>query len=373
MKKTFWARLGAILACLALCDGSAGAETGGRWEGEYTAYGRKITVSVEITVPDQERIPFLAVAPAAELPAEEAAQYREYFSRLDRSGNETVFSSRGNRIHIGFSDHVHHPDLSDAEKVTTPYRTMTEFDRGMAYAEGNGLTVGEAEELANGIIRAVYPSAAFRVRDVVVNDRTKYRRTGEKLADKGYYELDCIQVFGGIPLAGSVHAAFREKTKYDAVTAGYGTACINVTDRDNFEGTYILWDVLEELGTPNRLLSFDDARKKVEELILSGNIRRVYHAYLGYAQYDLPEGSWYEYVLAPAWVFRVGWMDDPEEDTVTEKSVNGTDPGMGCAYLSVIVNAVSGEMTYPLDEREDRMLLPAACLMAIPGIAGPET
>ena len=362
MNKTFLARLGLVLACLVLCAGNASAETGGRWENEYEAYGRKITVDVEISVPEKERIPFLAVAPAEELPAGESEKYREYFGSLDRSGSEYAFFSRGNRIHISFSDHVHHPDLSNAEKVTTPYRTLTEFDRGTAYAEDNSLTVGEAEELVNGNIQVVYPAVSLRVRDVVVNDRTKYRKTGEKLADKGYYELDCVQVFDGVPLAGSVHGAYREKTKHDIVTAGYGTAYINVTDRDNFEGSYELWNVLEELGTPDRLISFDVARKTVEELILSGNVRDVCHAALGYAQYDLPEGSRYEYVLAPAWVFWVGWMDDPEEDTATEKSVNGTDVAMGCTYLPVIVNAVTGEATNPLDEGEGRMLLPEACM-----------
>ena len=362
MNKTFVARLGIIVACLVLCVGSAFAETGRRWESKYEAYGRKITVNVEISVPEKEQIPFLAVAPAEELPAEEAEKYREYFGSLDRSGSEYTFFSRGNRIHISFSDHVHHPDLSNAEKVTTPYRTLAEFDRDTAYAEDNGLTVGEAEELVNGNIRVVYPSVSFRVLDVVVNDQTKYRKTGEKLTDKGTYEMDCVQVFDGIPLAGSVHGAYREKTKQDIVTAGYGTAYINVTDRDNFEGSYELWNVVEELGTPDRFISFDEARKPVEELILSGNVRCVYHAVLGYAQYDLPEGSRYEYVLAPAWVFWVGWMDDPEEDTVTEKSVNGTDPAMGCTYLPVIVNAVTGEATYPPDEREGRMLLPESCM-----------
>ena len=291
MNKTFVARLGIIVACLVLCVGSAFAETGGRWENEYEAYGRKITVDVEISVPETEQIPFLAVAPAEELPAEEAEKYREYFGSLDQSGSEYTFFSRGNRIHISFSDHVHHPDLSNAEKVTTPYRTLAEFDRNTAYAEDNSLTVGEAEELVNGNIQTVVPSVSFRVQDVVVNDRTKYRKTGEKLTDKGYYELDCVQVFDGIPLTGSVHSAYRERTKHDAVTAGCGTAYINVTDQDNFEGSFELWNVLEELGTPDRLISFDEARQAAEELILSGNIRNVYHVDLGYAQYDLSDGS----------------------------------------------------------------------------------
>ena len=141
MNKTFVARLGLVLACLVLYAGSAFAETGGRWESEYEAYGRKITVDVEISVPETEQIPLLAVAPAEELPAEETEKYREYFGSLDRSGSEYTFFSRENRIHISFSDHVHHPDLSNVEKVTTPYRTLAEFDRSTAYAEDNGLTV----------------------------------------------------------------------------------------------------------------------------------------------------------------------------------------------------------------------------------------
>ena len=373
MKKSFCTRLGVALACLALCAGSASAETGGRWENEYEAYGRKITVNVEICVPEKEQIPFLAVAPMEELPARETEKYREYFGSMDRSGSESVFSSKRNRIIIDYSDYVHHPDLSNAEKVTTPNRTLTEFDRDTAYTEDNDLTVGEAEQLVNGNIGMVYPSVSFRVLDVVANDRTKYRKTGEKLSDKGYYELDCMQVFDGVPLAGSVHGAYRRRIKHDFIMADYGTAYINATDRNHFGGSYELWDVTGEPGMPDRLLYFDEARPAIEKLILSGNIRRVYHVYLGYAQYDMPEGSPYEYVLAPAWVFRVGWMDDPEEDTATEKSVNGTDLAEGCIYLPVIVNAVSGEVTYPLDEGEGRMLLPASCLMAIPEIAEPET
>ena len=100
MKKSFCTRLGVALACLALCTGSASAETGGRWESEYEAYGRKITVDVEICVPEKEQIPFLAVAPMEELPAGETEKYKEYFGSMDRSGSESAFSSKRNRIII---------------------------------------------------------------------------------------------------------------------------------------------------------------------------------------------------------------------------------------------------------------------------------
>ena len=94
MKKAFCARLGVALACLALCAGSASAETGGRWENEYEAYGRKITVNVEICVPEKEQIPFLAVAPMEELPAGETEKYKEYFGSMDRSGSESAFPAK---------------------------------------------------------------------------------------------------------------------------------------------------------------------------------------------------------------------------------------------------------------------------------------
>ena len=93
---------------------------------------------------------------------------------------------------------------------------------------------------------------------------------------------------------------------------------------------------------------------------MSGNVRHVFGVDLGYAQYDLPEGSKYENVLVPAWVVRVGWMDDPEEEPDGATAVNGTDYGMGCTELPIIVNAVTGEATDPMDESEGRMLLPAS-------------
>ena len=56
----------------------------------------------------------------------------------------------------------------------------------------------------------------------------------------------------------------------------------------------------------------------------------------------------------------VGWMDDPEEEDDGATSVNGSDYAMGCTYLPIIVDVLTGEATNPLDEKGDRMLLPAS-------------
>ena len=165
----------------------------------------------------------------------------------------------------------------------------------------------------------------------------------------------------GIPVAGSIHNAYRNgQTKHDRIIGNYGTASAAVTDEGNFYGRYSIWNTTAELGTPDQFLPFDAVRPKIEDMIMSGNIRHVFSVNLGYAQYDLPEGSKYEYILVPAWVVCAGWMDEPEEEDDGSTSVNGSDYAMGCTYLPIIVNAVTGEATNPLDESVDRMLLPAS-------------
>lgn len=331
--------------------------TSPRWKQTYEAYGRTIEVDVNITIPETERIPLLAVQPMEPLPEEEVQKYEEMFS----TPYSSKFLNDKYRTYISFSDHEGHPDLSNAEKVTTPNRPLYEYDRNKAYTEDNDLTVAEAENLVRENIQKVFPGMDFRVDKIVINDRTKYRKSGKKLESKGYYELDCAQVIDGVPIAGSIHNAYRNgQTKHDRIIGNYGTASAAVTDEGNFYGHYSIWNTTAELGTPVQFLPFDAVRHKIEDMIMSGNIRHVFSVNLGYAQYDLPEGSKYEYILVPAWVVCAGWMDEPEEEDDGSTSVNGSDYAMGCTYLPIIVNAVTGEVTNPLDESVDRMLLPAS-------------
>ena len=331
--------------------------TSSRWEQTYEAYGRTIRVNTDIVIPDMEKIPLLAVQPMEPLLEEEVQKYEEMFS----TPYSSKFLNDKYRTYISFSDHEGHPDLSNAEKVTTPNRPLYEYDRKKAYTEDNDLTVAEAENLVRENIQKVFPGMDFRVDKIVINDRTKYRKSGKKLEAKGYYELDCAQVIDGVPVAGSIHNAYRNgRTKHDHIIGNYGTASAAVTDEGNFYGRYSIWNTTAELGTPDQFLPFDAVRPKIEDMIMSGNIRHVFSVNLGYAQYDLPEGSKYEYILVPAWVVCAGWMDEPEEEDDGSTSVNGSDYAMGCTYLPIIVNAVTGEATNPLDESVDRMLLPAS-------------
>ena len=369
-------RLFTLLTGLVLCITSLGsscafAETASkldRWQNEYQAYGRTIKIDTEITVPEKTVFPVLAVEQMKELPAEEVQKYQEYFESLDKADSKNCFLNKSHRIHVHFYDKKGHPDLSDPGKVTTPARLLPEYDGDKAYAEDNDLTVNGALDLVRKNIRMIYPPVDFQIQDIVLYDRTKYRKSGKKLDDKGSYELGCMQLIDGIPVAGSIHGAFRfGRTIHDAVISGFGGAGATVTDENNLSASYELWDTVSELGTPDRLLSFDAVIPAIEEMIMSGNIRYVHHIYWGYAQYDLPEGSKYEYVLVPAWVVWVNWADDSMEE-LDEDAVNGTGFYTESYYYKpIIVNAVTGKATNPNDESEGRMLLPESYMQWVEG------
>ena len=358
-------RLCSFLAGLTLCGtclftgACAEAAAPDRWQGEYQAYGRTIKVDTEITVPEKTSFPILAVEEMKELSTEDIKKYKEYFEALEKGGRKNCFQSRYNLIHIQYFDHKSHPDASNPGLVTTPAHMLPEYDPDKAYAEDNDLTVNEALDLVRKNIQLIYPSVDYKIQDIVLYDRTKYRKSGKKLDDKGQYELGCMQLMDGIPVAGSIHDAFRhERTRHDAVIAGFGSAWGLVTDQNNFEYSYTLWDTVAELGTPDQCLPFEAVKPALEEMIMSGNIRCVRHIDWGYAQYDLPEGSKYEYVLVPAWVVWVDWADDSTEELETD-AVNGTGFYTESYYYKpIIVNAVTGKATNPNDESEGRMLLP---------------
>jgi len=364
--KNICRRLYLLLTCFVLCctitQMSAKSESAGKWENEYKAYGRTIKVDVDISVPGKDKMPFLAIKPMNDLSSDETDRFQKFIDTLDKNV-ENKITNRRNTIVISYRDHKLHPDLSDAEKVTTPYRTLLEYDRNKAYAENNELTINEAENLVNRSIQAVLPTTFFQVQDIIVNDRTQYRKSKKKLTDKGYYEMYCLQEIDGILIAGSIHDVYKNnRTPLDHAVSLNGTAYVNATDQNNYWGTYTLWNKTAELGTSDQLLSFDDIKPAIEEMIMSGNIRNIYHVYFGYAQYDMPEGGKYEYILAPAWVIWADFLATPEEEPETEV-VNGTGAYMECGYYGpIIANAITGEVTNPLDESEDRMLLPAACM-----------
>ena len=88
---------------------------------------------------------------------------------------------------------------------------LADYQLGAAYADNNPLLLGEAADIAQAQITALFPGDALYLMNAAVFDRTFYKATGKPISEKGYYHLEFHQVFHGIPYMGSVHSAFSVK------------------------------------------------------------------------------------------------------------------------------------------------------------------
>lgn len=79
---------------------------------------------------------------------------------------------------------------------------LADYQLGAAYADNNPLLLGEAADIAQAQITALFPGDALYLMNAAVFDRTFYKATGKPISEKGYYHLEFHQVFIGISLYG---------------------------------------------------------------------------------------------------------------------------------------------------------------------------
>ena len=243
-----------MLVCL-LPPGGAGAEvqryairdlpavTSPRWEQTYTAYGRTIQVSEEIQIPRVDSAPVLTVRaapPVADTIAQELTAFCEKSMQEDRVHSYSFAST----AYVTAYDHATPPmwgktrqaDVYSQVEMGWDAHLLADYQLGTAYADNNPLLLGEAADIAQTQITALFSGDALYLMNAAVFDRTFYKATGKPISEKGYYHLEFHQVFHGIPYMGSVHSAFSVKAvgNEDYWLEKRGCASADVFDADAF-------------------------------------------------------------------------------------------------------------------------------------------
>ena len=309
-----------MLVCL-LPLGGAGAEvqryairdlpavTSPRWEQTYTAYGRTIQVSEEIQIPRVDSAPVLTVRaapPVADTIAQELTAFCEKSMREDRVHSYSFAST----AYVTAYDHATPPmwgktrqaDVYSQVEMGWDAHLLADYQLGAAYADNNPLLLGEAADIAQAQITALFPGDALYLMNAAMFDRTFYKATGKPISEKGYYHLEFHQVFHGIPYMGSVHSAFSVKAvgNEDYWLEKRGCASADVFDADAFLLACWFYQETGVLQSDIPLLPFDSVKGKVEALIYAGYVRAVDRVALGYVQFDTENRQ--EQLLLPAWV-----------------------------------------------------------------------
>lgn len=364
-----------LLICLLL--GSAGAETqrytirelpavtSPRWEQTYTAYGRTIQVSEEVQIPRVDSAPVLTVRaapPVADTIARELTAFCEKSMQEDRVHSYSFAST----AYVTAYDHATPPmwgktrqdDAYNQAEMGWDAHLLADYQLGAAYADNNPLLLGEAADIAQAQIAALFPGDALYLMNAAVFDRTFYKATGKPISGKGYYHLELHQVFHGIPYMGSVHGAFSVKAvgSEDYWLEKRGCASADVFDSDAFLLACWFYQETGVLHPDIPLLPFDSVKGKVEALIYAGYVRAVDRVALGYVQFDTENKQ--EQLLLPAWVV---WCEYQQDGPQAERSGPFYTDGWledEPYYRPIIINAQSGELIDPENSAYGRCMAP---------------
>lgn len=249
---------------------------------------------------------------------------------------------------------------SESENATQSASKLLQYEINSAYAENNDLSVQSALQVTQSKVQEVYADVNISLRDIVLYGCFYQKGTSKQTTEKGYYHLTCTQMIDGVPFAASIHRAYCEGGSVeDLVLERIGTVDGYVIDENSYCIDCNLWNVVNRVECDNEWISFDAVLPQVEEKILSGNIRNVYHVQFGYVQYDIGRNEQEQYALVPSWVVWVDWLSNASDEIATDTENETAFFTETYTYLPLIINAVTGEMSDPANMDSQRMIVQA--------------
>ena len=339
--------------------------TSARWEETYQAYGRTIDVDVEIEIPDVDTAPVLVVrtaSPVSELLAQELGKQCETAMEVDEVNSYSFTStnfvtSYAHAVPLMWGTTTR-KDENYNESMSWDSHLLIGYNIDCAYAEDNDLILGDAVEIAKKEIKELFQCEDLKLTNVAIFDRTFYKKSKEKISEQGYYHLELHQVFHSIPFMASVHGTFTEKVigNENYRLYGRGLALVEVWNENSFDLGYWFYEESDVLYQDIPLLSFDELKYQVEELINKGYVRDIFSVNLGYVQFDTENSA--EQALVPAWVV---WCEYQQEGPQAEREGPLYEDGSledEPYYRPLIINAQTGKMIDPESIEEGRCMMP---------------
>lgn len=362
------------LLLVSLCVGAFGeaprytladlrAQAAEGWHETYEAYGRTVRIDLDDFVPQAEAAPVLLCGRHALPPeAKRDELARKYRVNVEDPKSSTFFEAREEYGTTVFG--MRYPFTLDGASGETmlntcwPQRAQAQYDWDQAYADNNPLTVRQAHDIALKLYKEVYGAdQELALEYIGLQDRYYSKKTGEPIREKGCYLMRFRQLIRGIPYFACAKWAFVQHDS-DMLEGRYNDFRINcsIFDKDMY---YINCEPLEERSLIHEdipLCSYEAAKAALEELILSGNIRRIFSLQFGYALYGNPEDLDETFYLVPSWIAYCEYQKSARDE------INEYDAQSmyfeASYYRPVIVNAQTGECLNPTSMEADRSLCP---------------
>lgn len=346
------------------------------WKQTYEAYGRTIDIDVDISIPAVEKAPVLKVRRAEPLADPLKSELAEEYKKADKKDKKHYYDFDSTDFETIRLEHKF-PILWGTSKkkdtldgVTAEDCDLPRYDENQAYAENNPLTVKEAEEIVRTHLKEVLPEVEVQTDTVIVNGKTFWRKSKKPVYDKGYYSLNMVQRFHGIPYIASIYDDYlnpedniwpywkdEEKWGERAWNMFHGRMDATVFNEDSWFFVGHFYQEMETVLEDIPVLPFDLVKDKVEALIQSGYIRWINSVTLGYVHFETENTK--EFILLPCWVV---WCEYHPKGPESEKTYGINDSELmfenGNYYRAIIINAQTGELYDPHSEETGRIMCP---------------
>ena len=372
-------KLSLFLALMCIIFTSASAETGyysigdlptvtaPSWVVQYNAAGRTIEVDVDVVIPQVNHAPVITVR---QMPPLDESVYRTldaWYAQAEKDDRINRYSFRSN----DYSTQVTHalpPSWGEnrnsdfvAGAMSQELYDLYDFDMNTAYADNNTLTLAEAINIAKSQTDYLFPGESLYFRNVYVDGKTFWKKSGKVIRDRGGYSLCLAQSFHGIPFMASIHEAYTQFAldDEDSWLANRGIMRGIVFGENEWSVNCTFYQESSVIHQDIPLLPFDTVKSSIENLILSGHVRWIDSVTLGYVQFDSDSPN--EQVLIPCWVvwcaYHPGGASSERRGGINS-SANLMYDGNSDYYRPLIINAQTGELVDPENVNKGRCMVP---------------
>ena len=322
-------------------------ETLNGWRQTYTAYGREITIDVEVSIPDAHACPILYT--------------RQRDISVDKFGFDYALSGAGKLVISKEQGKLYTNDrpmlMLDGKAEACPTEPDEVFPLLQTLLTEHGLEpIGFAGQVAY--------SRAYKMRDVGsdgqfiedVDTTQEYHdlELDKPLSEAGHYLIYANQLLAGFPVFEggyfNIWLSDERKMPYPRIMA-------RIYDGENYRYDVTGWmDVVETKYEDVPLRPFSNVQKTIEYYIQLGLLRDIYSIRLGVMPYWASAEEPHRFIMVPVWEIRGRFYVYPtDDDDFRWPSTDYYARNVGGEVLRI--NAQTGEVLEREEGNDDKRSL----------------
>ena len=320
-----------------------------RWTNTYETKWRTITVDVQPTVPDVEKMPVIKVKPVIWLP--------EPNGEVEWTAEPVIWP---NNMISGIFELKHGKALADiknADSEGDDYHFPLDLER--PYAAGNDLTVGDMVRKIKEILPQI-KNCHFGIdtENLFWLKITNIYQKGTRIAKlPGYQWIDVMMTLRGVPILGHVYNSVLNPKDGAMDLIGDGKLTFSMQSDDYYDLDGRMLQESEVIAEDVPLCSIDPVIAALEKEINAGHIRTIYSLNLGLALFNVPgtvnrinyvySKEYYQeiqYYAVPMWQCMCIYTESAKKQ-ISQDIIE--HPALSMYYMPLYVNAQTGELFDP--------------------------